>query len=108
MAGIVNRSKIRLRQPKREGRVALRVTLSGEQLEIEKKRDGFLLHRTRVLRDLENCQDPRYRKTLEGGLAYLETQLTELGRWRKRGPLNSGTPSPYSHSIVAGGLLVKS
>jgi hypothetical protein len=56
-----------------------RVTLTGEQLEIEKKRDSFLLHRTRVLRDLENCQDPRYRKTLEGGLAYLESQLTELG-----------------------------
>jgi len=52
-----------------------------EEIALETKRDGLLLHRTRVLRDLENCRDDRYRKTLNDGLTYLETQLTELG-WR--------------------------
>lgn len=58
-----------------------RVILSPEQIEIERKRDGLLLHRTRVLHDLETCQNPRYRKTLEDGLAFLEGQLAQLG-WR--------------------------
>jgi hypothetical protein len=58
-----------------------RMTLSAEQMEIEKKRDGLLLHRTRVLNDLESCANVRYRKTLQDGLAYLESQLAELG-WR--------------------------
>jgi hypothetical protein len=55
--------------------------LSPEQLDSERKRDSLLLHRTRVLNDIEACQNPRYRKTLEDGLAYLEGQLAELG-WR--------------------------
>jgi len=53
--------------------------LSPEQAEAARKRDSLLLQRTRVMRDLENCQDERYRKTLSDGLAYLETQLTALG-----------------------------
>lgn len=60
---------------------APQVKLSTEQMEIEKKRDSLLLHRTRVLNDLEGCANVRYRKTLQDGLAYLESQLTELG-WR--------------------------
>jgi hypothetical protein len=56
-----------------------RVKTSPEQLEIEKKRDSLLLHRTRVLNDLESCANVRYRKTLQDGLAYLESQLTQLG-----------------------------
>jgi hypothetical protein len=59
----------------------VRITLTAEQLEIERKRDGLLLHRTRVLHDLEGCQNLRYRKTLESGLAFLEGQLAALG-WR--------------------------
>jgi hypothetical protein len=48
-------------------------------MEAEKKKDSLLLHRTRVLRDLEGCRDERYRKTLNDGLSFLEAQLTELG-----------------------------
>jgi len=55
-----------------------------EQADIERKRDSLLLHRVRVMNDLEGCQNPRYRKTLEDGLAYLESQLTDLG-WRPQG-----------------------
>ena len=56
--------------------------LSPEQMETERKRDGLLLHRTRVLHDLEGCENVRYRKTLQDGLTYLEGQLAELG-WQE-------------------------
>ena len=55
--------------------------LSPQQMEAARKLDGLLLHRTRVLRDLQNCRDERYRNTLTQGLKYLEAQLAELG-WR--------------------------
>ena len=58
-----------------------RVALTPQEIEVERKRDSLLLQRTRVLRDIGGCQDERYRKTLEGGLAYLEMQLKALG-WR--------------------------
>ncbi|MCU1337963.1 MAG: hypothetical protein JWO19_3544 [Bryobacterales bacterium] len=48
-------------------------------MEVARKCDALLLHRTRVLHDLENCTDERYRKTLAEGLAYLESALTDLG-----------------------------
>jgi hypothetical protein len=53
--------------------------LTPEQAANAKKRDALLLHRTRVLHDLENCREERYRKTLAEGLAYLEAELTALG-----------------------------
>jgi hypothetical protein len=55
--------------------------LTPEELEAQRKRDSLLLHRTRVLCDLEKCSDERYRKTLSDGLAFLEQQLGALG-WR--------------------------
>lgn len=56
-------------------------SLTPEQVETQRKRDSLLLHRTRVLSDLEKCSDARYRKTLSDGLAFLEQQLGALG-WR--------------------------
>jgi hypothetical protein len=56
--------------------------LTREQIDLQKKLDSLLLHRTRVLADLEKCREERYRKTLGDGLAYLEQQLTDLG-WKR-------------------------
>lgn len=56
-----------------------KIVLTREELEIERKRDGFLLQRTRVLTQLQTCADERYKKTLQSGLSYLESQLAELG-----------------------------
>ena len=56
-----------------------RAKLTPEEAEREKKRDSLLLHRTRVMHDLESCTDPRYRTTLESGLAYLDQQIAALG-----------------------------
>jgi hypothetical protein len=58
--------------------------LDAQQIEIERQRDSLLLQRTRVLHQLEACTDPRYRKTLESGLEFLETQLIKLG-WQRPG-----------------------
>ena len=64
----------------REGNTRIRLT--PEQLEVKRKRDSLLLQRTRMLLQIEKCQDVRYRSTLESGLAYLETELTGLG-WQR-------------------------
>ena len=56
-----------------------RVRFTPEESERERKRDAFLLQRTRVLDDLGRCTDERYRATLRKGLGYLEAQLKALG-----------------------------
>src|SRR5665213_243428 len=56
--------------------------LTREQIDMQRKLDSLLLHRTRVLSDLDKCTGERYRKTLADGLAYLEQQLTALG-WQR-------------------------
>ena len=66
-------------QSARERSTGRRPRPTPEQIELERKRDSLLLQRTRVVRQLENCADPRYRQTLESGLAFLEAQLAELG-----------------------------
>jgi hypothetical protein len=53
--------------------------LTPAQVDVQQKLESLLLHRTRVLSDLKNCTEERYRKTLADGLAYLEQQLTALG-----------------------------
>jgi hypothetical protein len=63
----------------REARAARRLT--PQQAAEETKRDSLLLQRTRLLREFQNCRDPRYRQTLSSGLDYLESQLTALG-WK--------------------------
>ena len=60
----------------RRGQIKSRLTAA--QVEVERKRDSLLLQRTRVLNDLGNCRDQRYRQTLSAGLAYLDTQIAAL------------------------------
>ncbi len=54
--------------------------LNAEQMDIERRRDSVMLQRTRVLNQIETCADERYRKTLETGLAFLDGQLSDLGK----------------------------
>jgi hypothetical protein len=42
------------------------------------QRQSLLLSRTRVLRDLEDANNPRYRKILEAALKHLDEKLAEL------------------------------
>jgi len=47
-------------------------------LEAIRKKEGILLSRTRVIRDLESAQNPRYRAVLSKALADLDAQLSTL------------------------------
>src|SRR5690242_17147245 len=48
---------------------------SGDRLELERKKQGVVLSRTKVLRDLETCRNARYKDMLVSALADLELQL---------------------------------
>lgn len=43
-----------------------------------RERDGLLLHRTRVLHDIETARNPRYQEVLKAALAHLDEQLGKL------------------------------
>ena len=60
---------------------ATRVRLTAEQADLERKREGLLLQRTRLLREFEAASGDRHRGTLRGALEYLEQQLATLG-WK--------------------------
>ncbi|HEY1495707.1 MAG TPA: hypothetical protein VGF49_14240 [Candidatus Solibacter sp.] len=52
--------------------------LTQETLDLLRKKESLLMSRTRVVRDLENAQNPRYRAVLSKALADLDAQLTTL------------------------------
>ena len=52
--------------------------LSQETLDLLRKKESILMSRTRVVRDLENAQNPRYRAVLSKALADLDAQLATL------------------------------
>ena len=52
--------------------------LSRETLDLIRKKESLLMSRTRVVRDLENAQNPRYKAVLSKALADLDAQLTTL------------------------------
>ena len=45
-----------------------------------RKKESILLSRTRVMRDLANAQNPRYKAVLSKALADLDAQLTTLAQ----------------------------
>jgi hypothetical protein len=51
---------------------------STESLELLRKKENILLSRTRVVRDLDNAQNPRYKVVLNKALADLDAQLTMI------------------------------
>ena len=52
--------------------------LSQETLDLLRKKESLLMSRTRVVRDLESAQNPRYKAVLSMALADLDAQLTTL------------------------------
>lgn len=57
---------------------AKRVILNAEQAEVNRKRDGLMLQRTRILREIEISKNERHRQTLQSGLQFLDEQLAGL------------------------------
>jgi hypothetical protein len=51
---------------------------SFESLEVIRKKETILLSRTRVVRELDNAQNPRYKAVLTKALADLDAQLTSI------------------------------
>lgn len=47
-------------------------------LDLIRKKEGILLSRTRVLTELRNAQNPRYRELLNRTLADLDSKLSAL------------------------------
>jgi hypothetical protein len=56
-----------------------RVRLDREQVAKQKRQQGLILSRKRVLQQLQAAQNPNHRKTLEAALADLDAQLARLG-----------------------------
>jgi hypothetical protein len=53
--------------------------LTPEERERARRRESLLLSRARVVQDLEQSSNPRYRKMLTDALAHLDAQLAQLG-----------------------------
>ena len=56
--------------------------MSVEQQATERRRDGLLLQRVRIHREIEVSTNERHRQTLEQGLKFLEDSLAAMG-WKK-------------------------
>jgi hypothetical protein len=52
--------------------------ISASEAERIQQRQSLELSRTRVLRDLEHANNPRYRRILEAALQHLDEKLAEL------------------------------
>jgi hypothetical protein len=52
--------------------------VSRETLDLLRKKESLQMSRTRVVRDLENAQNPRYRAVLKKALADLDANLSTL------------------------------
>ena len=57
---------------------ARRLALSAEQAEVNRKRDGLMLQRTRILREIDTSKNDRHRQTLQSGLQFLDDQIAGL------------------------------
>jgi hypothetical protein len=55
-----------------------RMAPTAQSLEVIRKKETILLSRTRVVRELDNAQNPRYRAVLTKALADLDAQLTSI------------------------------
>lgn len=57
----------------------VRGPLTAEQMAKERKQQGLMLARHRILQQLEMARNPRHREMLHGALADLDAQLAQLG-----------------------------
>jgi hypothetical protein len=69
-------SQIESAEPVRNIRVGIQP--DPQEVQIQYKRDGLLMSRTRVLHDLQTVTNPRYRAQLESALSYLDHELAKL------------------------------
>jgi hypothetical protein len=58
--------------------------IPAEELELLRKRESLSLSRTRVLRELETSENPRYRNMMQKALDDLNSELSRLERGAAR------------------------
>ena len=58
--------------------------MPAEEMELLRKKESLKLSRTRVLRELEASQNPRYRNLMQKALADLNSELSRLDRGAAR------------------------
>ena len=58
--------------------------ISPAEMELLRKKESLNLSRTRVLRELEASQNPRYRSLMQKALADLNSELSRLDRGAAR------------------------
>ena len=61
-----------------EAQRSAKVTYTPQQRELQSKKDGLLLMRTRTLSAMQSTRDEGYRKQQEHALAHLDAELAEL------------------------------
>ena len=49
-----------------------------EEVERESRRQGLLLSRTKIVRDIENARDDRHRDSLQKALDFIDAQIANL------------------------------
>jgi hypothetical protein len=69
-------SQVEAAESRRESRQGPQITAA--EAEKIRRRESLLLSRTRVLRDLQEAQNERYRDTLSAALKHLDEKLAEL------------------------------
>jgi hypothetical protein len=65
-------------------RSSLDERIPAAEMEVLRKRESLILSRTRVLRELEASQNPRYRNMMEKARADLDADLRRLERGAAR------------------------
>jgi hypothetical protein len=61
-----------------EAQRSTKTSFTAEQRELQSKRDGLLLNRTRTVAAIQSTRNETYRQQLERALAHLDAQLAEL------------------------------
>jgi hypothetical protein len=51
---------------------------TADEVERESRKQGLLLSRTKIVRDIENARDERHRAALQQALDYLDAQIDRL------------------------------
>lgn len=61
-----------------ERKTSSRAFLSADALELQSRKAGLLLSRTKIARDIENAKDSRHRAVLQRALDYIDAQIEKL------------------------------
>jgi len=67
-----------IQEPQKTDQENPRRQLTAEQMEVHRRREVLLLSRTRVEKDLNASQNPRYREQLSQALSHIDAELAKL------------------------------